>query len=274
MEKNKEESVRTITPISWYPGHMHKTKKELKSYLKYVDVVIELIDARVPYSSKIKELSNLYKNKEHILIMTKKDLCDISVTNKWMDYYIKEGIKTLLVDLKNNIDFKKIISLLRYDKKVLIIGLPNVGKSTLINLICNKKVTKVGNEPGVTKNLNWLKGVNGIQLLDTPGILSPKFESDEVAHNLASTKGIKTSILNLEEISYYILDFLNNYYPHILKERYNIENETDIILMFSIIAKNIGAIKNDEIDYTKVSEKIYNDLNNGLIKGITLDRWK
>ncbi len=278
------------TNINWYPGHMAKTKRLISDELKNIDIVYEIIDARIPYSSKIKDIDNLIKNKQRILIMTKKDLCDISVTNKWAKYYEEKGYKVILVDLKENQDYKKIIDLThqitkdiqdkRRDKglkekeiRALVIGIPNAGKSTLINKITGKKGASVENRPGVTKNLNYLKTNAGITLLDTPGILWPKLDEEKVALNIASTGGIKKEVLNLDEICLHILNFLYDNYPNILMEKYGI-NESDPMIMYEIIAKKIGAIKNNEIDYDKVSEKVYNDLVGEKIKGVTLDKWQ
>ena len=278
------------TNINWYPGHMAKTKRLISDELKNIDIVYEVIDARIPYSSKIKDIDNLIRNKQRILIMTKKDLCDISVTNKWAKYYESKGYNVILVDLKENQDYKKIIDLThhitkdiqdkRKDKglkekeiRALVIGIPNVGKSTLINKITGKKATSVENRPGVTKSLNYLKTNAGITLLDTPGILWPKLDEENVALNIASTGGIKKEVLNLDEICIHILNFLYENYPNILMEKYGI-NENDPMIMYEIIGRKIGAIKNNEIDYDKVSEKVYNDLVGEKIKGVTLDKWQ
>lgn len=275
------------TNINWYPGHMKKTKDELKKVMPYIDIVYEVIDARIPYSSKIKDIDSIIRNKTRILIMSKKDLCDINVTNSWIKYYEEMGYKVLLIDLNDQNDYKK-ITLLTNDLvshinekrkanglkekeiKACVLGIPNVGKSTLINKLAGKKVSKVGNLPGVTKSLTWLKTKYKLLILDTPGILWPKFDDEKVAFNLASMTAIKEDVLPIGDIAYYILNTLGKYYPEILNSRYKIDKVTDD--SFDIIAKNIGAISNGEVDYTRVYKMIINDVKQEYIKGITFDR--
>ena len=277
--------------INYYPGHMAKTKRELKENIKLIDVIYELVDARLPKSSKIKDIDELIKEKKRILIMTKKDLCDLDITIKWQKYYESLGYKVLIMDLVNGNDYKKLISITkemmediqikRLEKglkekeiRVAVIGIPNVGKSTLINKLAGKKVTNVANKPGVTKQINWLKTNNGLLLLDTPGILWPKIEDNEESLNLAITGSIKMEVLNITDLGGYIVSYLKNYYPDILEEKYKIKVEKDPMEIFKQIAKKMNAYKDNEIDYEKICEKLYNDIISGKIKGVTFDKWK
>jgi len=277
------------TNINWYPGHMAKTKREVLEKLDLIDIVFEVIDARIPYSSKNKDIDNMVKNKKRILIMTKIDLCDMDVTNKWIKYYENLGYKVITVDLINNKNIKEIFEVtnnisnelnekgkqkgLKPRKtRILILGIPNVGKSTLINTLVGKKATNVGNKPGITKNLEWIRINDKIELLDTPGILWPKFDDEKVALNLASMTAIKEEVLPIDDVAIYIINTMLKLYPDNIISRYNIDNKDDIVDILDQIGKKIGAIRNNETDYDRVYNTILKDLKEGYLGKITFDR--
>ena len=288
------ENQQNTTNINWYPGHMAKTKRLISENIDLIDVVYEVIDARMPLSSKVKDIDNYIKNKPRILIMTKKDLCDTIETSKWIKYYEEQGYKVFSVNLEENISLKPLIKLteelveeqnikreqkgmMKRKTRVLVVGIPNAGKSTLINRLVGKKVLNVGNKPGVTKQLNWIRINDNLELLDSPGILWPKLDNETVAYNLASLTAIKEEVLPISKVVFYILKTLNKYYPEKIKERYNIDefNEDEYEEALITIGKRRGClVSGGQVDYDKVYNIVLNDIKNGFIKNITFDRYE
>ena len=289
MNNQDNEKVFQKSQINWYPGHMAKTKRKIQDLMPLIDYVLEIVDSRIPVSSRIIDLNEIIKNKPIIVVMTKYDICDAEETNKWIKKYESDGTPIVAVSLKNDVDYKKVLTKIeelasainesRKNKGLkpknlrgLVIGIPNAGKSTLINKLARKKVSGVGNTPGYTKDLSWFKAGNTL-LLDSPGILWPKINSDEVALNLSSMSAIKIEILPIHDIAVHILKKLDKYYPLILKSRYGLDFlDDDFEKNYRIIGQKIGAITKNNIDYNKVSLFIINDIKNENIKGITFDR--
>ena len=287
-KNNNQEEKLTKVGINWYPGHMAKTKREIKEKINLIDIVIEVIDARIPFSSKNKDVDAIVGNKPRILIMSKMDLCDMEKALKWKKYYEDKGYKVIMVDLLNNKNVNEIINITNEMGKslnekrrlkglkdrrtrVLILGIPNVGKSTLINRLVNKKATNVGNRPGVTKNLEWIRINKDLELLDTPGILWPKLDNQELALNLASMTAIKEEILDTEEVAFYIINKIKKLYPDSLKSRYKLEDLGGDIDIVTNIGKRIGACKGNEINYERVYSTVLRDLREGLLGKVTFD---
>ena len=278
------------TNINWYPGHMAKTKREISEKLNLIDIVYEVIDGRMPISSKIVDIDDLIKDKPRILVVTKMDLCDEEETKKILKSYESSGYKVVCVDLVNgncnelisitkdimsNINKERVTKgMMERAARVLIVGVPNAGKSTLINRLVGKKSAGVGNTPGFTKNLEWIRVNKDIELLDSPGILWPKLENQDNARVLAAFSSIKEEILNLDDIACFILKRLFELYPDKLKERYGIEElDEDFVEAYELIGRRRGALSRGGIvDYDKVSDLIIKDLKNGYFGKVTFDR--
>ena len=276
------------TNINWFPGHMAKTKREISEKLNLIDIVYEVIDARMPISSKIVDIDDLIKDKPKILVVTKYDLCDKEETDKILSIY--KDYVVVPVDLMNgNVnnllnETNRIMDTINNERinkgmnkraaRVLIVGVPNVGKSTLINRLVGKKSAGVANTPGFTKNLSWIRVNKDIELLDSPGILWPKIENQESAHILAAFSSIKEDILNIDSIACFILKKLYELYPDRLLDRYGIEElDEDFIEAYEIIGKKRGSLsKGGIVDYDKVSNIIVKDLKNGYFGKVTFDR--
>ena len=290
MKMKDEEKSFSKTSINWFPGHMAKTRREISEKLNLIDIVYEVLDARMPISSKIVDIDDLIKDKPKILVVTKYDLCDTKETDKILKKKKKQGYNVLPIDLKNGNcnelinktkDIMRKINEERIAKgmkersaRVLIIGVPNVGKSTLINRLVGRKSAGVGNTPGFTKNLSWIRINKDIELLDSPGILWPKIEDQEKAHILASLSSIKEEILNTDQVACFILKKLYELYPKKLYERYGIsELDEDYIEAYELIGRKRGALsKGGIVDYEKVSNIIIKDLKSNYFGKITFDR--
>lgn len=293
------------TNINWFPGHMAKTRRQIEEDLKLVDIVIELLDARIPVASQNPDLKKILKNKIVIKVLNKSDLADSRENKKWKEYFIKQGNQTVIVNANNGqgIDetirkveevMKEKLELLsekgRTGRKirVMIVGIPNVGKSSFINRVAKRNSAEVGNKPGVTKSKQWIRVNEKVELLDTPGVLWPKFESEEVALNISFTGTIKDSILAQTEIAYQLLKYLLANYRGNVCERYNLkieevdqvlsqDNEENINIyeIMLMIGKKRGAIiSGGNIDDEKTAKIILDDFRTGRLGTITLEKVK
>ena len=274
----------------WYPGHMTKTVRELKEQMKLIDLVIEIADARIPMSGRNPDLDSLAANKVRLLILGKKDLADEAVTNEWLAYFREQGLNPIAVDLRRNADLKMLNSVIRESCKAkierdkrrgimnrpiraLVAGIPNVGKSTFINSFSGSSSVKTGNKPGVTKGRQWIRLKNGVELMDTPGLLWPKFEDPGVGEKIALIGSIPDAIMNTEELSLALIRRLDADYPELLSERYGGDLPEDPAKALEQIAKFRGCLKKGgEADTEKAASLILDDFRHGRIGRITLER--
>ena len=277
--------------IQWFPGHMAKTQRQIMSDIKLVDVVIELLDARIPVSSANPSLPQLIGNKKRLILLNKADLSDDVENKRWQTYFKKNNISSLCINSTSNNKYTKQIyaeitnlcqEKLERNKRrgiknttlrAMVLGIPNVGKSTLINSISNKAAAKTGNRPGVTKSNQWIRLNKDIELLDTPGILAPKFENETVGRHLAFIGSIKDDILDISDLSYYLIETLLSEYPGIIYKRYEV-NETQPILsvMNEIAQKRMCLKKGGETDIYAASRIILDDFRKAKLGKITLEK--
>ena len=276
--------------INWYPGHMAKTKKQIIEDLKLIDIVIEILDARIPLASQNPDIENCIKDKNKIIVLNKADLADNNITNKWIEFYKNKGINAIAVESNNSKGIKDVIEAIKFEYetiknkymqkgrigkaiRVMVVGIPNVGKSTFINSIAKRNTAKVGNKPGVTKQKQWIKITNEIELMDTPGMLWPKLENKDCAMHLAFVGTIGDNAIDKEEIAYYLLEYLIKNYAERVMERFNISlDEKETMVVLEELARKRGAIiSGGNINMQKVSDIILNDFQNGKLGRITIE---
>ena len=275
--------------LQWYPGHMTKAKRQMQEDLKLIDLIIELVDARIPISSRNPDIDELGKNKARLILLNKSDLADERYNEQWSAYFQKKGFYVVKVNAKSGAGLKSIQGVIQEACKAkierdrrrgiknrpiraMVVGIPNVGKSTFINSYAGKACAKTGNKPGVTKGKQWIRLNKTLELLDTPGILWPKFEDQEVGKRLAFIGSIKDEILNLEELSLELLDYIRTNYPGLLNTRYGIEEEgTPVSLLEAVADKRKCLIRGQEIDYAKAAGIVMEEFRNGKIGRITLE---
>lgn len=277
--------------IQWYPGHMAKALREVSEKIKLVDVVVIVLDARVPMSSLNPEIVKLVNNKRVLIVLNKKDKADSNQSAFWKKYYEDKNYQAIIINSKDNKDIKKLLSSIKdlmAEKrkkdalkglkprpiKTMIIGIPNAGKSTIINGLVNKKVASIGDKPGVTKSQQWIRINQDLELLDTPGILWPKFENQEIASNLAVTGAIKDEIVDVYELVKYALNFYKLYYSQELVNRYNVKEDNNVEEIIEVIARSNHLYNVDKtIDFDRVALLVLNDIRSGRLGKITLDRY-
>lgn len=275
--------------LQWYPGHMTMAKRQMQEDLKLIDLIIELVDARIPLSSRNPDIDELGKNKARLILLNKSDLADERYNEQWSAYFQKKGFYVVKVNAKSGAGLKSIQGVIQEACKAkierdrrrgiknrpiraMVVGIPNVGKSTFINSYAGKACAKTGNKPGVTKGKQWIRLNKTLELLDTPGILWPKFEDQEVGKRLAFIGSIKDEILNLEELSLELLDYIRTNYPGLLNTRYGIEEEgTPVSLLEAVADKRRCLIRGQEIDYAKAAGIVMEEFRNGKIGRITLE---
>ena len=275
--------------INWYPGHMTKAKRMMQEDIKLVDLVIELVDARIPLSSRNPDIDTIGKNKSRIILLNKSDLADERYNDKWVQYFESKGAYVVKINARSGAGIKLINGVIEKACKAkierdrargiknrpvraMVVGIPNVGKSTFINSYAGKACAKTGNKPGVTKGKQWIKLNKNLELLDTPGILWPKFEDQMVGLRLALIGSINDNILNIEELAIELLKFLRSNYEGIIAERYGIEENEDALVNLENIARVRGCLlKGNELDYSKAASILLDEFRNGKIGKITLE---
>jgi len=313
--------------INWYPGHMTKAKRQMEEDIKLIDIIIEIVDARIPESSRNPDIDSMGKNKYRLIVMNKYDLADDRETDKWCDYFKEKGYYVVKTNSKSGKGIRSIDGIvmeackekIERDRKrgiknrpirAMVVGIPNVGKSTFINSYAKKACTKTGNKPGVTRGKQWVRLGKNIELLDTPGILWPKFEDEKTGIRLAITGAIKDDILNIDDLSLYLIDYLREEYPGAIKERYGVDEGNSILsrdlsdneksgnsetgvgeekksgnseigvgeekksvdILYKIGEQRKCIKKDGEVDYTKAAALLIDDFRSGVLGKITVDK--
>lgn len=274
----------------WFPGHMTKAMRQMKEDIKLIDLVIELLDARIPLSSRNPEIDNLGQNKARLVLLNKADLADESQNNQWIEYFKSKGIVALKINSKNKQGIKEInnaVNIACKEKiernkrrgivnrpiRAMVVGIPNVGKSTFINAYAGRNCAKTGNKPGVTKGKQWIRLNKNLELLDTPGVLWPKFDDQTIGMHLALIGSINDNILDLSELAYQLIKLLNNFYPDVINNRYGIEgDEVPLQVMYQVAEVRGCKLKGNQPDLEKTSGIILDDFRSGKLGRITLDR--